>query len=136
MPLNSIWEGAGNIMALDLLRGLRQCDALACLQRELAPVRGRHAALDRAIEQLPSMLEQWATPVQSRRLAQQLALLMQAALLVQAAPPAVAEAFCDARLAGHWGQTFGTLGPHADVETIVARAMAGEAAQAATNPIV
>jgi len=40
MPLNSIWEGAGNIMALDLLRGLRQCNALGCLQRELAPVRG------------------------------------------------------------------------------------------------
>ncbi|MET0543796.1 MAG: isovaleryl-CoA dehydrogenase, partial [Variovorax sp.] len=47
MPLNSIWEGAGNIMALDLLRGLRKGDAVAALAQELAPARGAHAALDR-----------------------------------------------------------------------------------------
>ena len=123
MPLNSIWEGAGNIMALDLLRGLRQCDALACLQRELAPVRDCHAALDRAIERMPALLQEWANPVQARRLAQELALLMQAALLVRASPPAIAQAFCDSRLGGDWGQTFGTLGPRAYVEAILARAM-------------
>jgi putative acyl-CoA dehydrogenase len=123
MPLNSIWEGAGNIMALDLLRGLRQKEALACLQRELAPARGQHAALDRAIERLPLMLQELARPEQARRMAQELALLMQAALLVQSAPPAVWQAFCDSRLAGHWGQAFGTLGPQADLDAIIARAM-------------
>lgn len=123
MPLNSIWEGAGNIMALDLLRGLRQCNALECLQRELAPVRGCNIALDRAIERLPAVLQEWANPVQARRLAQELALLMQAALLMRASPPAIAQAFCDARLGGDWGQTFGTLGPRADVQAILARAM-------------
>lgn len=123
MPLNSIWEGAGNIMALDLLRGLRQSEALACLQRELAPARGRHGALDRAIERLPLVLQELARPEQARRLAQELALLMQAALLVQSAPAAVWQAFCDSRLAGHWGQAFGTLGPQADLDAIIARAM-------------
>jgi len=122
MPLNSIWEGAGNIMALDLLRGLRQGDALACLQRELAPTCGRHAALDRAIARLPVVLQEMATPDQARRLAQELALLLQAGLLTQIAPEAVWQAFCESRLAGHWGQTFGMLGPQADVDAILARA--------------
>ena len=122
MPLNSIWEGAGNIMALDLLRGLRQGDALACLQRELAPALGRHAALDRAMSRLPVMLQEMATPDQARRLAQELALLLQAALLTQIAPPAVWQAFCESRLAGQGGLTFGMLGPHANVDAILALA--------------
>jgi putative acyl-CoA dehydrogenase len=122
MPLNSIWEGAGNIMALDLLRGLRQGDALACLQQELAPSRGCHAALDRAMDRLPVMLEEMATPDRARRLAQELALLLQAGLLTQIAPEAVWQAFCESRLAGHWGQAFGMLGPHADADAILARA--------------
>ncbi|MFS2167542.1 isovaleryl-CoA dehydrogenase, partial [Variovorax sp. Varisp62] len=54
MPLNSIWEGAGNIMALDLLRGLRKGDAVAALAKELAPARGQHAALDRLADALPA----------------------------------------------------------------------------------
>ncbi|HYE41510.1 MAG TPA: isovaleryl-CoA dehydrogenase, partial [Ramlibacter sp.] len=49
MPLNSIWEGAGNIMALDLLRALRKADAGAALAQELAPARGAHPALDRLV---------------------------------------------------------------------------------------
>ena len=53
MPLNSIWEGAGNIMAIDLLRALRRADAAAALARELAPAKGAHAALDRLAAALP-----------------------------------------------------------------------------------
>jgi putative acyl-CoA dehydrogenase len=120
MPLNSIWEGAGNIMALDLLRGLRQLDALACLQQELAPARGRHAGLDRAIDRLPALIEDMATPEQARRLAQELALLLQAGLLTRFAPRAVWQAFCESRLAGQWGQAFGVLGPRADADAILA----------------
>ncbi len=52
MPLNSIWEGAGNIMALDLLRALRSKDVAAALEHEIAPARGAHAALDRAAERV------------------------------------------------------------------------------------
>src|SRR5262249_50497897 len=57
MPLNSIWEGAGNIMALDLLRALRGADMAAALERELAPVKGADAALDRLIAQLPARVD-------------------------------------------------------------------------------
>src|SRR5262249_39877713 len=57
MPLNSIWEGAGNIMALDLLRALRGADVAAALQQELAPVRGAHAALDRLIARITERVD-------------------------------------------------------------------------------
>ena len=57
MPLNSIWEGAGNIMALDLLRALRKADAAAALAQELAPAKGAHPALDRLAAALPTRVE-------------------------------------------------------------------------------
>lgn len=123
MPLNSIWEGAGNIMALDLLRGLRQGDAAAALAQELAPARGQHAALDHAIDTLPAQIEALATEPQARRLAQAVALTVQAALLAQHAPPAVHQAFCASRLGGDWGQVFGTLGAGSDFDAILHRAM-------------
>ena len=87
MPLNSIWEGAGNIMALDLLRALRKADAAAALAHELAPARGAHAALDRLADALPARIEAMATEAEARRLAQDVALAVQAALLRQTAPP-------------------------------------------------
>ncbi|MES2940869.1 MAG: isovaleryl-CoA dehydrogenase [Pseudomonadota bacterium] len=123
MPLNSIWEGAGNIMALDLLRAIRKADAAAALAQELAPAKGAHAALDRLVAALPTRVEDMATEIEARRLAQDVALAMQAALLHQTAPPEVFGAFCDARLGGDWGFAFGTLGPRADLDTIIARAM-------------
>jgi putative acyl-CoA dehydrogenase len=123
MPVNSIWEGAGNIMALDLLRALQKADAGAALAHELAPAKGAHAALDRLVAALPARVEQMATEVEARRLAQDVALAVQAALLLQMAPTAVFAAFCDSRLGGNWGQTFGTLGSSADFEAIIARAM-------------
>ncbi len=122
MPLNSIWEGAGNIMALDLLRGLRRGDAVAALAHELAPARGMHAALDRLADALPARIEAMATEVEARRLAQDVALAVQAALLLQTAPPAVAGAFCASRLGGDWGHAFGTLGAGTDFNSIIARA--------------
>lgn len=125
MPLNSIWEGAGNIMALDLLRALRQQDAAAALARELAPARSAHPALDRVMHQLPQRLEQLATPLDARRLAQDIALALQAALLLQAAPLAVADAFCRSRLGGQWGQVFGTLPSDLHFEALLQRAMPG-----------
>ncbi|NDZ16471.1 isovaleryl-CoA dehydrogenase [Variovorax sp. WS11] len=122
MPLNSIWEGAGNIMALDLLRGLRKGDAVAALAQELKPARGSDAALDRLADALPARIEAMATEAEARRLAQDVALAVQAAVLVQTAPPAVAGAFCASRLGGDWGQAFGTLGAGTDFDSIIARA--------------
>jgi putative acyl-CoA dehydrogenase len=122
MPLNSIWEGAGNIMALDLLRGLRKGDAVAALAAELAPARGQQAALDRLADALPARIEAMASETEARRLAQDVALAVQAALLVQTAPGAVAAAFCASRLGGDWGHAFGMLGSGTDFDAIIARA--------------
>jgi putative acyl-CoA dehydrogenase len=122
MPVNSIWEGAGNIMALDLLRALRKADAAAALAQELAPAKGLHPALDHLAASLPTRVEQMATEMEARRLAQDVALAVQAALLAQTAPAAVFSAFCDSRLAGHWGHSFGSLGAGCDFDAIIARA--------------
>jgi putative acyl-CoA dehydrogenase len=122
MPLNSIWEGAGNIMALDLLRGLRKGDAVAALTKELAPARGQHAALDRLADALPARIEAMASEAEARRLAQDVALSVQAALLVQTAPPAIAGTFCASRLGGDWGNAFGTLAAGTDFDSIIQRA--------------
>lgn len=122
MPVNSIWEGAGNIMALDLLRALRKADAAAALAHELAPAKGMHPALDHLAARLPTRVEQMATDMEARRLAQDVALAVQAALLAQTAPAAVFGAFCDSRLGGEWGHSFGSLGAGADVDAIIARA--------------
>ncbi|MCZ8251264.1 MAG: isovaleryl-CoA dehydrogenase [Hylemonella sp.] len=123
MPVNSIWEGAGNIMALDLLRALRKGDVAAALDHELAPARGQHAALDRLARSLPLRVEAMASETEARRLAQDVALAVQAALLAQSAPAAVFAAFCDSRLGGDWGQTYGSLGRGCDFAAILQRAL-------------
>ena len=124
MPLNSIWEGAGNIMALDLLRAFRKGDAGAALEHELAPARGRHAAFDRMAERLPAQIEALADEADGRRLARDVALAVQAALLAQSAPEAVFDAFCASRLAGGGPQVFGTLaGAATAFDAIISRAM-------------
>jgi putative acyl-CoA dehydrogenase len=123
MPVNSIWEGAGNIMALDLLRAMRSADAGAALARELAPARGAHPALDRLAQRLPARIEQLATEIEARRLAQEVALAVQAALLAQTAPPSVCDAFCASRIEGDWGQAFGTLAGRTDFDAILQRAL-------------
>ena len=123
MPLNSIWEGAGNVMVLDLLRALRQGDAVAALLHELAPAKGAHPALDRMTAALPARIEGMANESEARRLAQDVALAVQGALLCQSAPVEVFDAFCESRIAGNWGHTFGTLAADTHFESIIARAM-------------
>jgi len=128
MPVNSIWEGAGNIMALDLLRALRHAGqggetAADALTRELAPARGSNAAFDRFAAALPQRIDEATAEADARRLAQDVALAVQAALLQQHSSAAVFDAFCRSRLAGDWGQAFGTLPSNADFDSIIARAM-------------
>jgi len=123
MPLNSIWEGAGNIMALDLLRALRKADAAAAIEHEMRPAKGAHPALDKLAAALPMRVERLANDVEARLLAQDVALGVQAALLCQSAPPAVFDAFCDSRIGGNWGHAFGTLSAACDFDAIIDRAM-------------
>jgi putative acyl-CoA dehydrogenase len=141
MPLNSIWEGAGNIMALDLLRALRKGEAAVALARELAPARGSHPALDRLAAALPARIEELASEDQARRLAQEVALAVQAALLLQSAPAAVGQAFCESRLSGWkpggplgaaWGSVYGTLAPDTDFDALIDRALPRRLPLAAT----
>jgi putative acyl-CoA dehydrogenase len=129
MPLNSIWEGAGNIMALDLLRAFRGLDGgagvAAALEHEFAPARGAHPAFDRAANAVLSQVDGGVAEAQARRLARDLALVLQASLLARQSPPAVFEAFCDSRLAGN-ADVFGLLGARADLDTLIQRAMPTE----------
>ena len=121
MPVNSIWEGAGNIMALDVLRAMRKGDVTDALMQELAPARGQHAALDRMIDAVPTLLDVQATETTARSLARDVALTVQGALLAQTAPAAVVGAFCDSRLTTRH-DVFGTLGAGADTHAILQRA--------------
>ena len=125
-PLNSIWEGAGNINSLDVLRVLaRQPERLAALLDELAPARAAEPRLDRAVTALERELAAVPDPVGlqagARRLVERLAVLLQGALLVRHGHPAVADAFCASRVDGDRGAAFGTL-PGSDPAAIVDRA--------------
>ena len=122
MPVNSIWEGAGNIMALDLLRALRKGVVAAALAQELAPARGQHAALDRLVDTLPTRVDGGTDEAGARSLARDVALAVQAALLAQTAPSAVVDAFCESRLKQPH-DVFGTLPSTTDFDTIIRRAM-------------
>jgi putative acyl-CoA dehydrogenase len=122
MPLNSIWEGAGNIMALDLLRAMRSDDVVAALERELAPARGEHAAWDAACARVLHALDDPGDEAQARVLARDLALVVQAALLRRHAGDAVFSAFCASRLARSC-DVFGALPAGLDIDAILQRAL-------------
>jgi putative acyl-CoA dehydrogenase len=126
-PLNSIWEGAGNVNSLDVLRVLaRQPESLQALLDEVAPARAAEPRLDRAAAAVERDLAAAADPVGlqagARRLVERLAVLLQGALLVRHGHPAVADAFCASRVAGDRGAALGTLPAGLDLPTIVERA--------------
>jgi putative acyl-CoA dehydrogenase len=128
-PLNSVWEGSGNVNALDVLRAMaREPSAAPALLTELATAQGADARLDQAITRLGTELNALASDphqaqAQARRLVELIALTLQGSLLVRYAPPAVADAFCATRLGGDWGHSFGTLPAGTDVGAILDRAL-------------
>ena len=121
MPLNSIWEGAGNIMALDLLRALRSGPIADALAHETRAAKGAHPLLDRATQRLLARVENGVDEIDARRFARDLALVVQGALLARTAPGAVLAAFCDSRLDGA-PDAFGQLAAGTDFDSILARA--------------
>jgi putative acyl-CoA dehydrogenase len=124
-PLNSIWEGSGNVNALDLLRALAKAPAsLEAYFAEVALARGGDARLDRAAAALSETLadKPGALEASARRIVERMALVLQASLLVRHAPHAVADAFCASRLGGEGGFAFGTLPAHAGMPAILDRA--------------
>ena len=121
-PVNSIWEGSGNVMCLDVLRALRHDpEAAEIWATEMAPALGGDHRLDRAAAELMAQLRAPLPEAGARRLAEQLVLVLQAALLTRHAPAAVADAFCASRLE-HRGSGFGTLPAAVDFDAIVDRA--------------
>jgi putative acyl-CoA dehydrogenase len=121
-PLNSIWEGSGNVIALDVLRTLRKEPlALEGCIAELELARGADAHLDRAAADLRERLGRGQpAEAEARAVAERLALLLQGALLVRHAPAAVAGAYCRTRLAES-GRTYGALPAGIDIRGIIAR---------------
>ncbi|MEU8570444.1 acyl-CoA dehydrogenase family protein [Streptomyces pathocidini] len=123
-PLNSIWEGSGNIQALDALRALqREPQSLNAFLLELGRARGADHRLDAAVKDLLSELADLdGIEGRARRVVERLALVLQGSLLVRFAPPEVADAFCASRLGGDWGGAFGTLPATLDLASVVERA--------------
>jgi putative acyl-CoA dehydrogenase len=121
-PLNSIWEGSGNVSALDVLRVLqREPAAVAAFLAECELGRGADARLDAALDRLPAGLD-GATEEDARRVTEQMALALQGSLLVRHAPTYVSDAFCASRLDRDWGSVPGTLPTGLDTAAIVTRA--------------
>jgi putative acyl-CoA dehydrogenase len=122
-PLNSIWEGSGNIMCLDMLRALarepRTREVLAAL---LARSAGRDARYDRYVAELSSALAAAAdAEVRARELTERVALAVQASLLLEHGPAASCEAFLGSRLARGAPAAFGTLPAGSDFEALTGR---------------
>jgi len=122
-PLNSIWEGSGNVNALDVLRALtREPEALEAWLVEVGHARGEDHRLDRAIEDVLEMLADSTTlEVSARRLAGRMAACLQGALLVRFAPASIGDAFCATRLGTDYSGTLGTLPSGTDLTSIVER---------------
>ncbi len=110
-PLNSIWEGSGNVNALDVLRALaREPEVLQAWITEVGLARGADSRLDRAIDDTLALLgESAGVEAGARRLAGQMAACLQGSLLVRFAPAEVADAFCGSRLGTSYAGTFGML---------------------------
>jgi len=122
-PLNSIWEGSGNVNALDVLRALqREPETLQAWLSEVGAVRGEDSRLDTAVDDvLADLADLQDVEVRARRLAAAMATCLQGALLLRHGNPAVADAFCATRLAGDWGGVFGTLPRGLDLAALVTR---------------
>ncbi|HET9209182.1 MAG TPA: acyl-CoA dehydrogenase family protein, partial [Thermoanaerobaculia bacterium] len=123
-PLNSIWEGSGNVQCLDVLRAVQKSpESLRALLGEIREARGADHRLDLFVNELQRQLERSEDlELRARRLVERLALALQGSLLVRHAPPEVADAFCASRLAGEGGRAFGTLPVGTDFRVILERA--------------
>jgi putative acyl-CoA dehydrogenase len=127
-PLNSIWEGSGNVAALDVLRAMvKEPEGLPAFLEECELAAGADRRLDahlaRVNEQSAVVFAATDPQFLARRVVEDLALALQGSLLVRYAPPAVADAFCATRLAGEGGHVYGTLPAGVDAEAIIDRAL-------------
>ena len=124
-PLMGIWEGSGNVSALDTLRAMAtRPECIEVLFDELAQSAGQDARLDSHAENLRRQLGDLETiAYRARKVAEDICLALQGSLLVRHGHPAVAEAFLATRLAGQWGGAFGTMPTGLDLAPILERAL-------------
>ncbi|MFL5608390.1 MAG: isovaleryl-CoA dehydrogenase [Gemmatimonadaceae bacterium] len=123
-PLNSIWEGSGNIQCLDVLRALtREPESGQAFFAELASVRGGHALLDAEMARLRKVVSDASEDLESRsrHLVERMALALQAATLIRSGNVAIADSFCESRLGSKHGLAFGTLPADAPIDALVER---------------
>ncbi|MGE5146211.1 MAG: acyl-CoA dehydrogenase family protein, partial [Candidatus Eiseniibacteriota bacterium] len=122
-PLNSIWEGSGNVITLDVLRTLaREPESIDAYIAEIEPAQGADRRLDAAVKALKqAIIDDGAHEFAARRLGEAMALVLQGALLVRHAPAPIADAFCASRLGGDWGFAFGTLPGGVDLDAVIDR---------------
>jgi putative acyl-CoA dehydrogenase len=130
LPLLSIWEGSGNVAALDALRAIgREPESLDAFFAEAELALGADPRYDDAVSALKKELTQPYDVVdlelRARRLVEQIAVVFQAGLLLRHAPTAVADAFCATRLARDWGSAFGTMPAGLDLAPILERTEPG-----------
>jgi len=124
VPLNSIWEGSGNVMCLDVLRAMeRGPEAVEAFFAEVDLARGADRRLDAFVGRVREALGDFAAiETRARRIVEHMALALQGSLLVRHGDPAVADAFLASRLAGDHGLAFGTLPAGVDFVRIIERA--------------
>ncbi|MEE2033931.1 acyl-CoA dehydrogenase family protein [Rhodococcus chondri] len=122
-PLMSIWEGSGNVAALDALRAMvKQPDTVEAFFAELRLAEGADSRLDNAIARVGKELADLENvEYRARRVVELMALVLQGAQLVRHGHPAVADAFCASRLDDDWGIAMGTLPTGVDTEAILSR---------------
>ncbi|HLK81755.1 MAG TPA: acyl-CoA dehydrogenase family protein [Xanthobacteraceae bacterium] len=123
-PINSIWEGSGNVVCLDILRAIeRDPHSAQALIAELENSRGANRLLDRAIDDAKAMVAGPHDEALARRLAETTALALQGTILVRKAPSFVSDAFCATRLCDHPGLSCGAIDAKIDVDALINRAM-------------
>jgi putative acyl-CoA dehydrogenase len=123
-PLASIWEGSGNVQCLDVLRAMvKSPESVEAFFAEVLEGAGAEPRLDGYVAALREEVPGDIDTIQSRarRIVERMAIALQASLLVRYGDPAVADAFCASRLAGDWGNAFGTLPSGTDFSRIIER---------------
>lgn len=124
-PLMGIWEGSGNVSALDALRAMAtRPECVEVLFDELSTTAGQDARLDAHVDRLRTGLADPQTlEYRGRKVAEDISLALQGSLLVRHGHPAVTDAFLATRMAGDWGGAFGTLPTGLDLGPIIERAL-------------
>jgi putative acyl-CoA dehydrogenase len=122
-PLNSIWEGSGNVICLDVLRAMsREPDSVAAFVTEVEAAHGSCVLLDSAIARVKDRLAAPHSEADARRLVEEMALALQGSILVRHGPAAATDAFCSTRLAERPGYAFGAVASTMDCDAILERA--------------